>query len=77
MSAQDDVVIDRVVARIAEELEANALDLEPLGNVINPDLVCGFMTDEGVLPGSELQFDYEGREVRIGGDGAVSIERAD
>lgn len=77
MSAQDDVVIDRVVARIAEELEADALDLEPLGNVIDPDLVCGFMTEEGVLPSSELQFTYEGRQVCIAGDGAVSIERAD
>lgn len=77
MSAQDDVVIERVVARIAEELDADALELEPLANAIDPDLVSGFMTAEGVLAGSELQFYYEGREVRIAGDGTISIDRPD
>lgn len=77
MSSQDDVVIDTVVARIAEELEADPLDLEPLANVVDPDLVSGFMTAEGVHPGSELRFRYEDRDVRIDGDGSVSIERPD
>jgi len=77
MSAQDDVVIDRVVVRIADELDADALDLEPLASVVDPDLISGFLTADGVLPESELRFRYEGREVQISGDGAVSIERAD
>ena len=77
MSAQDDVVIDRVVARIADELDADALDLEPLATVIDPDLVSGFLTADGVLPESELRFRYEGRIVHISGDGAVTIERPD
>ena len=77
MSAQDDVVIDRVVARIAEELDADALDLEPLATVIDPDLISGFLTADAVLPDSQLRFRYEGREIRISGDGAVSVERPD
>ena len=77
MSAQDDVVIDSVVARIADELDADALDLEPLATVIDPDLISGFLTADGVLPESELRFHYEGREVRIAGDGTVSIDRFD
>lgn len=77
MSEQDDVVIDAVVSRLAEELDADALELEPLASVIDPDLVSGFMTADGVLPESELRFRYEGRDVRIAGDGSVSIEQPD
>lgn len=77
MTVQDDVVIDRVVARIADELDVDALDLEPLGSVIDPETISGFMTSEAVLPESELRFRYEGREVHIAGDGTVTIDRPD
>lgn len=77
MSAKDDVVIDRVVARIADELDADALDLEPLAAVIDPDLISGFLTADAVLPESRLRFRYEGRVIEISGDGTVSVERPD
>lgn len=77
MTVQDDVVIDKVVARIADELDVDALDLEPLGSVIDPEMVSGFMTSESVLPESQLRFRYEGREVHIAGDGTVTIDPPD
>ena len=73
MTVQDDVVIDSVVARIADELDVDALDLEPLASVIDPEMVSCFMTSDAVLPDSELRFRYEGREVHIAGDGTVTI----
>lgn len=75
MNTQDDVVIDSVVSRISSELDVDALDLEPLGSVVDPEVVSTFITADEILPESELRFYYEGREVRIGGDGSVTVER--
>jgi hypothetical protein len=77
MNTQDDVVIDSVVARLSSELDVDALELEPLANVVDPEVVSAFITAEEILPGSELRFYYEGHEVTIGGDGTVTIERSD
>jgi hypothetical protein len=77
MNTPEDVVLDRVVARIAEELDVDTLGLDPLADVVDPEMVGAFVEADGVLPESEIRFRYEGCDVLVAGDGAVSVEWCD
>ena len=77
MSPPKDVAVDSVVARIADELDADPLDLEPLADSVDPELVGAFVEDDGVLAGSELRFRHEGHDVLVAGDGGISVEGPD
>lgn len=74
MSYDEDAIIETVVGRIAAQSGAEPLELEPLASVIDPALVVGFVTADAVSSESELRFHYDEYEVRIAGDGAVTVE---
>lgn len=74
MDDSDHVTVEHVVTRIAAELGEDVLELEPLGEVIDPELVRAFLASEAVRPGSELRFQYEGHTVTIDGNGSITVE---
>lgn len=76
-SPDDPPIGDRVVERTADLLDRDALELEPLGAVIDPALLREFAASDAVRPESELVFQYCDCEVRISGAGDVDLERVE
>lgn len=62
-----------IVTRTAEAVGASPLEIAPLGSVVDPALLDEFVTCDAVAPDTELRFEYEGSEVVVAGDGAVTI----
>lgn len=65
-----------VVDRIAELEESSPVDLPPLFSAIDPDaldaLFCSRATEDSRSPG-HVRFSYSGYDVRVRGDGDVSV----
>lgn len=85
MTAQEEVsttvagpVSERIVATVAETVDAYPEELDPLSDVVDPDaLDAAVPTGDAVADRSidHVGFVYCGCEVRVAGDGTVSVSR--
>lgn len=66
-----------VVERVADCLDADPLNIEPLSNVIDPDVLDAFADAGAVGADSELRFHYLGCDIVVYGDGRISLGDAD
>lgn len=75
-SSTETSVTHRVVAAVAEATDSDALDLEPLNTVVDPDALEALFDRNG--RGSDrsprrVEFMYGGQTVTIEGDGSIRV----
>lgn len=63
---------ERVTRRVAKEKNVDVLDLPPLFHAVDPDALNALV---GTMAEGEVTFDYVGRTVTVGADGAVRVEQ--
>lgn len=69
----DRKIVREIVERVAENVEGDALNIAPLGTVIDPQLLVTFVGADAVGAEVSLRFEYERCGVTVYGDGRVSI----
>ena len=71
---EDAAFIARVLTDLAAELDADALDLDPVYHSIDLELVEEFHRRSDLPPAeSVVEFDYRRHTVSVDGSGAVSV----
>lgn len=68
--------VTTVVEAVAEEKGVSPLELEPLANVIDPDVLTKLVDDERAStgPAPRVEFEYADCEVSVSADGQVTVE---
>jgi hypothetical protein len=69
-------VTEDVVAAVADAKGTSALDIQPLGTVVDTDALNRLVERQGrwpTEPSARIEFSYEGFTVTVTGDGDVDV----
>jgi hypothetical protein len=76
-SSESQSLTEAVLHAIADELDADLLDLEPLHDAVDPDALESIFDDTSSATRNEgrVTFESNGCAVTVGADGTVTVQR--
>lgn len=70
MATRPQLVTERVVQSVASHTDTDPMELPPLNESIDPDVLNGFLSDGSQ---ASIRFEYAGCDIIVRGDGSVDV----
>lgn len=75
-SGRDVELSTEIATTVADAAGVDPLDLDPLYDVVDPEVVETLLETPSVSPESSIRFTYAGFEVTVEGEGDISVEES-